>query len=209
MTVIGRIVHRGQVEAAVEEVLDTWTHTYLLQVEADDDLEPGVMTRPKIVERSTNPLGLKSPQLPAVVIVSGGWTEDPEWESTEDGIVATLTWQIILTVYAQGSAGVADDALDNAGRLIAAASAALANKGATHPLIEHVRLLDLDLGTNVDHGRERTLTDAQAVFSVRTENALTLGPGLPTPIPPEDTPDIPDAPEADTVNITIDPLEDS
>lgn len=208
MSVIGRIVHRGQVEDAVKDVVKTWLHSYLIQIEQDDDLELGVLDRPKAWVRATNPLALKTAQLPAVVIVSGGWIEDPEWEATEDGLVATLTWQIILTVYGRGNAGVPANALDNTGRLIAAAAAAFANKGATNELISGVRLIDLDLGTNVDSNRERTLTDAQAMFAVRTENALTLGPGLDTPIPADGTPEIPDAPEADTVNITIDPLED-
>jgi hypothetical protein len=206
-SIIGRIVHRGMVENAVRDITRTWLHTYLLSLEQDDDLEPGGIVRVHNWVRTTDPLQLKFHQLPAVAVVSGGFADQPRWTDSELGRVATLTWQIILTVYARGRGDQPDEALDNAGRLIAAATAALAAKGATHALISSVDLLDLDLGTQVHSSRERTLTDAQAVFAVRTPDALSLAEGPDVPVPDDDTPEIPDPPEAETVSITFNPLE--
>lgn len=209
MSVIGPIVSRGQVENAVRDVLQEWLHTYLIAVEEQHDITRGTIRRPQDWVRTTDPSAIPTRLLPTVAIISPGFAEDPDWDFDDDlGPTATFLYMVNVAVFARGRAKQRDEALDNAGILIAAVAAALLNKGATHPLIGAVDpLFDQDLGTIVDGNRERTLADAQALFTVTVPNALTLAQGPTIPVPPDSLPPTGEYGEADDVQITTSRLD--
>jgi hypothetical protein len=205
--VFGPMTHAGMVEDAVRDVLTEWVNTYLAEVERQSGVTPGLTVRPKDWVRTTDPLQIKTTQLPTVAIVSPGWASPPEWDAGDDlGPTATVWYAVSVIVYAKGRGGGAalgrDEALNNARMLIAACREALTNKGELHDLISDVVVSDEELGTHVHATRERTLTDAEAVFVVRIDGAMTRTNGPAAPIPGDAFPDPGDYTTAETIEVS-------
>lgn len=205
-TVFGPMTHAGMVEDAVRDVLEEWVSTYLAEIERQSGVTAGLTVRPKDWVRTTDPLQIKTTQLPTVAIVSPGWASPPEWDAGDEiGPTATVWYAVSVIVYAKGRGGSTaagrDEALNNARMLIAACREALANKGELHDLIADVIVSDEELGTHVHASRERTLTDAEAVFVVRIDHAMTRAEGPSQPIPDDSFPDLGDYPSAETIEI--------
>lgn len=202
----GPMTHAGMVEDAVRDVLEEWVNTYLAEIERQSGVTAGVTRRPQDWVRTTDPLAIKTNQLPTVAIVSPGWASPPEWDADgEDGPTATVWYAVSVIVYAKGRGGgsavARDEALNNARMLIAACREALANKGELHDLIADVVVNDEELGTHVHATRERTLTDAEAVFVIRIDDAMTRAEGPLVAIPDDSFPDLGDYTTAETIEI--------
>jgi hypothetical protein len=196
-----RIIHSGQVENAVRETLQTWLHTFLNDAERTAGLTPGHVERPHMWVRTTDALSIPVRKLPTVAIISDGWEQDPSWE--EDG--GSVWWAVEVSIFAKGVNR--DDALDNARLLTAAARQTLESKRSLGDFADDLRLLDEETEL-LDASRERTLAGGSVVCSVLVPRTISRDPGPAVPDPPDEAPAHPDAPTAETVEITTSHIDE-
>lgn len=81
-TIFGQIVSGDDVETWVVETLQKWLSTYLSEVERQHDLEAGVLQRPRSIVRTGGLDKFPEDQLPALLVISVGTSEDPLKEGT-------------------------------------------------------------------------------------------------------------------------------
>lgn len=206
--VFGRIIHAGQVEDAVREALQERFSTVLADAETQWGMPPGTLRRPARRDwvRTTDPEQIPVAELPTVAIENVGALEEPGRD--EDGHVA-ITFGINIAIFAKGRNR--DEALDNARMLLAAMRATFVGRNSLGDFADARWLIDEGYDV-IAANRERTLAAAELVCAVRVGNVATVGAGPEVILPfPPDVPDWPDydpPPEADTVNVTINPIQE-
>jgi hypothetical protein len=206
--VFGRIIDAGQVEEAVEGALRERLSVVLAAAEEQWGLEPGTIKRPARWIRTVDPGALGEANMPLVAIENVGALAEPEVDG--DGQIS-IRFGINVAVFAKGRNR--PEALTTARRICAAVRATLIGRSSLGEFADAVWLIDEGYGDYIDARRERTITDAQVVFGVLVSNVATRGAG-PEVVPdfPPTVPDWPvfeDPPEAETVTVTINPIEEA
>lgn len=196
-----KIPHPGQAEVAVRDTLQTWLSTILADLEDENGLDRGAIERPHDWVRTADPEKIPIRSLPTVAIVGGGLMDDPEYDTD----TVSTWWAVSVSVFAKGRNR--DESLDNARMLTAAARQAVLSKVALDARVEAVRWEDEDVDV-VSATRERTLAAGDAVFAVLIVTDA-YGPGPAVPDPPDENPDHPDPPTADTVEATVNQIEET
>jgi hypothetical protein len=179
VSVFGRIVPRATVEQAVLDTLQTWTPTYLAEIERQTGRTPGALRLPRRWRRVTRfPVETDDANTPFVTVISPGSGAPPmmhragQWEAT---------YSIAVGVLCQ--ARDEQDARDLADAYAAALTAILAH----HPTVG----LDAHtawLGFDSSDSPQGDVTKAALVntFAVVVPNVLTRAAGPDQPIPDPD-----------------------
>jgi hypothetical protein len=199
-SMFGRIRHAGEAENAVRVTLQKWLHTFLTEVERQNQITPGQIERPRgdSYFRTTDPQSLPNHSIPAIAIEGTGPVTDPQ--DLDGAGTVTVAWGVSVTVYAKGKNR--DDALDNARMIGAAIRATLAGKPSLEGFASDVWWIDEDFGV-LEASRERTMAGCEEVFGVQPDGGVMrygAGPNQPDP-DPDPVHDYGEHPTAESVQI--------
>lgn len=188
----GPMVTGVTVERAVEETLKTWQETYLAEIERQHDMTPRTL-QPMRSWRTRNDLeGFPAEQLPACVIVSPGYTDEPQVEG--DGSVTTF-WELGVGVV---SGGRDSESAARINRLhIAAFALALLHHPSLGGLAKGIVLRDMS-HRDPDVEAHRTLSVAQATFDVEVPDSFNVRAGIIS---------VPEDPYEDTGLVSIEDIQ--
>lgn len=199
--VFGSVITPDQVGDAVEQHIRTWQRAYFDHIVQGRGFDRRLDSIASYRRTSDRPEKWPEDSLPCVVIyVANALVTDRSFESI------TLSFTTVIAVI-DGA-----DEQDTTNTLVQARQFALALLLLEKPglTVGHVEDLgDFVLGEmdREDHGR--SMAAATFAFNVVVEDAFVLGPGPTVPTPDDDDP-APgeEIPEADTVNVTVNPLDE-
>lgn len=183
MSVFGEIVTGRSIEEWCVQLAQRWISTYLSEIERQAGLERFHWQRPRAYVRTVSFDKWPEDQLPALMFVSSGIAAPPT--RTGDGLY-TVRW--LMNVAALCSASTQQASHDMAHDLIAATEALFVQRPS---LDGHADALDW-LGVRVDDlgydDGARSLSSAQALFSVEVRDVISAYAGPAAPDEPSDDP---------------------
>ena len=200
MTLFGALTHGGQVEVAVRDTLQLWIGTYLREIERQHDREQLALPAPRsyqVVSESDDPARWPEDQLPAIVILSPGFAEEPR-----HGGDGSYDARYAVSVAAMVSANT-QGATRQLARLYGIAIAAV--------LVQHSSLGSFATGVkwidesydDIPNDSSRSLTCVIEAFAVDVPAVLSsnAGPSAPYSSATETSPEWPEI-ESTTVGLT-------
>jgi hypothetical protein len=200
-------VHEGMVEQAAITTISTWIRNYLGFAEQWYDYDPEQL--PDLAgPYATDSVDLErwpEQQLPCVIVHCTGLSETPRHQTDRYG----ATWDLRIGVIAAAADEAATRALTRA--YAAAVTALLDFHGLTGLPGSTMRWMGAT-PEPPDRVKQRMIAGTRIDFQVDTPDALVRDdiPTVPLPDPPGGgRPDFPDAPTAETVSITVTPLEEN
>lgn len=188
MSRLGVFVSGSQVEASVQDVLETWMHTYLGHAERTLGYPvyptPGYIRRPRSYTRTAgNALLVPDRQLPRIVIQSPGWIDSP----MHDGQYLIGTWGVNILGFWKGhDAEETQDLVRDV-----AAMVVLMVEEITPEIADSWETVDVNYDAAQDE-RERTLAGFEVITAVTVSRVADRFAGIDAPLPePTDEPDVP------------------
>lgn len=201
MTVFGRMVTGAQVEQAALATLRTWIPDYLRELERQVGRIPGALPLPRSWAIADRPDRWPEEQLPAVVLVSPGWTEPPRRNGRG---VYSAWWTLSALVYV---AGPTRESTNELSKLYAAAlRELLVEKSSLGGFADAFELLGESYDEELYGEFRRTVGVGYVIARFHVEGVAGggYGPTNPTPDPVATTPgDWPVVPDRDHVHIDV------
>lgn len=179
----GPLVTGTQVEQAALETLQLWTPEYLAWVARQTDREPGSLIQPRSWTISTDTERWPEEQLPSVMLVSTGLTDEPSRDGKGE-YTARFALALAVTVSAKDAAST--DALCKL--YTAALRAILVQHQSLGGLADAVEWVDEQYDVLSDTRNKRQLAMGQVIFRVQVGGVVSgkTGPMVPRedPLPP-------------------------
>lgn len=196
-SIFQRVVTGDDVERWIVETLRTWSGTYLAELERQHSIPAGTLARPRAWVTTSSFDKFPEDQLPAVMVVSVGLSENP----LRNGDRFRARWEVHVACIC--SARRPDEAHRLAMLYLAAHRAILVQRPSLGGRARGVDWLDEDYEP-IPFDDTRSLAGGEAVFSVEVDDVVSTNAGPVTPDEPLDpeTDPWPDWPIVETVDVS-------
>lgn len=198
MSIFGEIIDAGIVEEAAADTLRQWFLTYTRELELQLGLTQDSIPQPRSYTVATEIDRDVEDQLPAVVVVSPGISDEPKMEG--DGSYR-VTWSVGIGVFASAKDRSSTSVAIR--RYCAIVRAIVLQKASLGGVASGTRWLDENYD-DMDFDDGRTIGVGTVLFEVEVHNAVTRrgGPAVPTAPDPDEQPGS-NWPVADPVTVTV------